>query len=164
MSLIAASPLADAHSLVTPSASATTEAAKLDNDSASKSGADESVYAEVYDQLGTSDASGAQAAFKLDSWRDSWKATPLLMILALERIAASNTRRTKENRPATPGGRDRTHLVPLTRPTPCDASKELAVRFGRSPSASTKSPRSASAARNFLASCVTSQSRIGLTE
>jgi hypothetical protein len=116
VSLIAASPLADAHSLVTPSASATTEAAKLDNDSASKSGADESVYAEVYDQLGTSDASGAQAAFKLDSWRDSWKATPLLMILALERIAAGNTRRAKRESPCHTG-RSRSHALGATDPT-----------------------------------------------
>ncbi|HEY3395371.1 MAG TPA: hypothetical protein VGK58_21900 [Lacipirellulaceae bacterium] len=80
------------------SQSATVEPSKLaslDSGSAERGALDESAFADVYDRLGTSDAVGEAALFNRDTWRDSWKATPLLMILALERIAASNSRRAK---------------------------------------------------------------------
>jgi hypothetical protein len=68
-----------------------------------------SAYAEVYDELGAIETVGTEALFNRDSWRDSWKATPLLVILALERIAASNSRRAKRE-VAESAGRPRPHL------------------------------------------------------
>jgi hypothetical protein len=55
-----------------------------------------SAYDEVFEQLGTSDTEVAKSLVDGDSWRHTWKATPLLMILAIERLAASNSRRAKQ--------------------------------------------------------------------
>jgi hypothetical protein len=96
-SLIFASQVADAHSLIQANTSQRSESAIMETGAAPDvSRLNESALAKVYDELGTNDAVGAQAVFNHDAWRDSWKATPLLMILALERIAASNSRRAKK--------------------------------------------------------------------
>jgi hypothetical protein len=95
-SLILASQVAGAHALMRLNTSESTDAAINENGSTSDEIArNESAYAEVYDELGTNDAIPAQEVFNRHAWRDSWKATPLLVILALERIAASNSRRAK---------------------------------------------------------------------
>jgi hypothetical protein len=53
----------------------------------------EAAHAAAFDQFGD-DANSAEPAWAIDlSWRSTLNATPLLMILALERIAASNSRR-----------------------------------------------------------------------
>jgi hypothetical protein len=97
VSLAVASHVASDDSPAKPNSTMATESANRENDSASKLNAvNESAIAEVYDQLGTTEGVGAQAVFNREAWRDSWKATPLLMILALERIAASNSRRAKK--------------------------------------------------------------------
>ncbi len=96
VSLILTSHVAGADSLLQPNTTESTQAEINENGSASHATArNESAYAEVYDELGTGDTLGAQEVFNRDAWRDSWKATPLLVILALERIAASNSRRAK---------------------------------------------------------------------
>jgi hypothetical protein len=82
--------------LIPSAAAEATQFARNGNDVAEGIEFGDSAHAEVYDQLGTSVAAGAEALFNRDTWRDSWKATPLLMILALERIAASNSRRAKK--------------------------------------------------------------------
>jgi hypothetical protein len=106
VSLVFSSHGSAAHSLVRPNASDPSESAFIENGQASVLTAlNESAYAEVYDELGASDAVGAQAVFNRDAWRDSLKVTPLLMILALERIAASNSRRAKRESPGNAGRR-----------------------------------------------------------
>jgi hypothetical protein len=95
-SLNLASHVAAADSLSGPTTSESTVREVLANRLASEINVrNESAYAQVYDELGTSEKLGAQDAFNREAWRDSWKATPLLVILALERIAASNSRRAK---------------------------------------------------------------------
>jgi hypothetical protein len=91
--IVLASHRANARSLIPSASYEPAESPSLEVGSAEQNALTESAYADVYDQLGTSD--GEAALFNRDTWRDSWKATPLLMILALERIAASNSRRAK---------------------------------------------------------------------
>jgi hypothetical protein len=93
--IVLASQRANTQSLIQSATDEPAESASLGVGSAERSALNESVHAHIYDQLGTSDAVGDAALFNRDTWRDSWKATPLLMILALERIAASNSRRAK---------------------------------------------------------------------
>jgi hypothetical protein len=108
-SLIHVSHIADADPQNHANALAMAELTNV-GDAASKTGAvNASARAEVYDELGASEAAGAEALFNRDSWRDSWKATPLLLILALERIAASNSRRAKREVPES-AGRPRPNL------------------------------------------------------
>jgi len=96
VSFVLTSHAASADSPAKPNSTAATQSANRETDSAVElNTVNESAVAEVYDQLGTNEGVGAQAVFNRDAWRDSWKATPLLMILALERIAASNSRRAK---------------------------------------------------------------------
>ena len=59
-------------------------------------GPEASAYAEAFAQLGTRDETVMQSLAGHTPWRESLKVTPLLMILALERIAASNSRRAKQ--------------------------------------------------------------------
>ena len=59
-------------------------------------GPEASAYAEAFAQFGTRDETVRQSLAGHNPWRESLKVTPLLMILALERIAASNSRRAKQ--------------------------------------------------------------------
>jgi hypothetical protein len=99
--------LADAHPMVRPvphrSPSLISESHVIERTSLSESAmlaeipdADASAHHEVFEQLGRTDSEAMQLFVGSDTWRQSWKATPLLMILALERIAASNSRRAKK--------------------------------------------------------------------
>jgi hypothetical protein len=92
---------AHANSRILSDASNLTEVLFPANSTGTMSGLDTSAYAEVYEQLGRSDQTVAQSLAG-DAWRHAWKATPLLMILALERIAASNSRREKPESSARP--------------------------------------------------------------
>jgi hypothetical protein len=99
--------MVDADSLIRESTESA-ETKSIENGSASDGNAlKKSAYAEVYDELGNNDAVGAQDVFNRDTWRDSWKATPLLVILALERIAASNSRRAKREASSNAGQHSR---------------------------------------------------------
>jgi hypothetical protein len=103
-SLILASQIAAADLQGQSSAVAIAEFTNVGDPGATTRAVNESAYAEVYEKLGAREATGAEALFNRDSWRDWWKATPILMILALERIAASNsaseTRSARERRAA----------------------------------------------------------------
>jgi hypothetical protein len=110
-SLVLAIDVADADSQHRSALPATAEASQPENHAASRESVmNDSAYAEVYDRLGTSESRSAQAIFNQDSWRDSWKATPLLMILALERIAASNSRRAQREASGS-AARPKSHAV-----------------------------------------------------
>ena len=53
----------------------------------------QSAYAQAYEHLGEAAEAVADPPAAAFSWRSALNATPLLMVLALERIAASNSRR-----------------------------------------------------------------------
>jgi hypothetical protein len=112
-SLILISRIAAADVQSQSDALASAELTNVDDSASAASAVHDSAYTEVYDKLGASEADGAEGLFNRDSWRDSWKATPLLMILALERIAASNSRRAKRE-VSDSAGRPRPHLPPAT--------------------------------------------------